>query len=172
MEAAASGPSSSRPRPLVRALPEDAKSMIRSGVRIPSVTQAALELVHNAVDAGANDILVSVNLNSFKIQGSYSIEKNVELVLSASKFQAKNPLVFQANFFFSFELGSRSRTTVAESRRAPWGPSRRGTPPTTAAARPTTCSHRSETRRGRTGFAERHCPVFVRSQGKLKTCHG
>ena len=68
MEATASGPSSSRLRPLVRDLSEDAKSMIRSGVRIPSVTQAALELVHNAIDSGANDILVTLNLVSFKLQ--------------------------------------------------------------------------------------------------------
>ena len=55
-------------RPNIRRLSEDAKSMIRSGVRIPSVTQAALELAHNSLDSGADDILVTVNFNTFKLQ--------------------------------------------------------------------------------------------------------
>ena len=42
--------------------------MIRSGIRIPSVTQAALELAYNAIDAGADDIAVAVNLSNFKLQ--------------------------------------------------------------------------------------------------------
>ena len=60
--------SPTRPRPLLRALSKDAESMIRSGIRIPSVTQAALELAYNAIDAGADDIAVTVNPSSFKLQ--------------------------------------------------------------------------------------------------------
>ena len=55
-------------RPVICDLGEAAKSLIRSGVRISGVSHATLELVHNAVDSGADDISVSVNLNSFKLQ--------------------------------------------------------------------------------------------------------
>ena len=69
-------PRSSRPIPAIRDLDEAAKSMIRSGVRISGVSHAALELVHNAVDSGADDISVSVNLKSFKLQVGQHFSRN------------------------------------------------------------------------------------------------
>ncbi|GLH06915.1 Uncharacterized protein GBIM_12507 [Gryllus bimaculatus] len=52
----------------VRRLPSEVCSLVRSGVVIPTPSQAAVELVLNSIDAGATSIAVRVDLRIFKIQ--------------------------------------------------------------------------------------------------------
>ena len=53
---------------MIRQLPADVQSYLRSGVAITGVTQCVEELFLNAVDAGANCVAVRVDLDAFKVQ--------------------------------------------------------------------------------------------------------
>ncbi|XP_041351315.1 uncharacterized protein LOC121370257 [Gigantopelta aegis] len=53
---------------MIRLLPQELRSRLRSGVTITHLTQCVEELVMNSLDAGANCIAVRIDLPCFKIQ--------------------------------------------------------------------------------------------------------
>ena len=53
---------------MIRQLPENVKSYIRSGVTITSFTQCVEELLLNSIDAGATNVALRVDVGCFKVQ--------------------------------------------------------------------------------------------------------
>ena len=57
----------------LKRLDKDLRSKLRSAVSVSSFSQCIQELVENSIDAGANTIVVHVNLLNFKIKVSLFI---------------------------------------------------------------------------------------------------
>ncbi|KAF5297119.1 hypothetical protein FQA39_LY02699 [Lamprigera yunnana] len=53
---------------VVQSLPQDVRSLLRSGLNINSLSQCVMELVYNGLDAKATSIAVRINLLTFRIQ--------------------------------------------------------------------------------------------------------
>lgn len=52
----------------LKPLPNEIRSIVRSGIAINSVAQCVEELVYNSIDAKAQNIYVGVNLDQFNVR--------------------------------------------------------------------------------------------------------